>query len=238
MSLLAQGHRLLATLLIAFAVTLAVPAQAQQRDASYDNLVAAINASVDQKVGFDNSMAAIRRVYAADPSFAGLEEESPGFLDDLMAELRPVLQDRSDRLTVIMDDRLADLFARNMSVQETKELVEFFRSDAVRTFNRRVSRAYSPEALLVESDLDEAVTAGQIQADASNATTQALLASSKEERDELEREAASLSGMAIFKKIRPQATAIRAEIENLPTTPEEDAALDAAMMRAFEKHFP
>jgi hypothetical protein len=231
------SHALFA-LLIAFAVTLSVPAKAQKRDPAYDDLVAAINESVDKDAAMDNIIVFLKNTYAEDPTFAELEAESPGFLDDLMVEFRPIFERRVQRQITNFNGQMAELLARNMTVEEAAGLASVFRSDAVKRFNQRVSQAYSPDNTLSSMDPDDPITADQVRADAQKATATAIRDASPAELAEVERQGQASPGLKILGRLRPQLAAMRAALDNEPPTPEEEAEMDAAIERVLDKRFP
>ena len=238
MTLPARWSHALAAIMLAFAVTISVPAKAQQLDPAYVDVVAAINEGIAKEAGVEATFAVIRRGYESDPVFAEAEARSPGFLDDLMAEFRPIFLDRSDRLDKILTARIAALFARHLTVGEAKELAAFYRSDVMKRFNDRASRAYSPEHQLGDLTQDEEVSGDDVASDAKDATNAAVRSTPAEDLLEIRRRTAALSSRQKIAVIGPRMAAIRAEIENAPTTAEEDALIDAAIKRTLDKHFP
>jgi hypothetical protein len=79
-------------------VALPVPAAAQQSDAAYQDLFNAIDEGVDHEVALDSTMKVVRREYAAIPVIAQVDQMSPGLIDEIVKEMRPIFRDYQARV--------------------------------------------------------------------------------------------------------------------------------------------
>jgi len=142
---------LFAAMLITPIAITATAVHAQSNDAVYGDIVDAINEGVDAEGALDSTMQVVRREYAAVREIAMVEEMSPGLIDELMKELRPVFRDYQDRVTAMYRPQYIDLFAGTFTPDEARSIAAFYRSDIGRRITRSVSQNFSPDATLEDS---------------------------------------------------------------------------------------
>lgn len=236
----------LATLLLLAAPLLAVPALAAsqsevaaQGDAAvYDDLADTILAATDLVTMQENLMATMGRQLLADPEFAQLELESPGLVSEMLGEMRPILTQMMADTMPSYRTEASSLFARNLSVDEARRLSEFYRSPIGSKLLASASRNFTGENVAAQAMRDEAFTDKSFMADTVASMDAVIGELSAEEMTELARIGRSEPALRKLVEIGPELIQLQLSLANGDATPEEEAALEAAIERVFKRRFP
>ncbi|MEL6737720.1 MAG: DUF2059 domain-containing protein [Pseudomonadota bacterium] len=195
---------------------------------------------VDTEAALDATMIVVRREFASVPEIAAANAMSPGLIDEMMTEMRPLMRDYQERVRVLYRPRMIAILADGLTPAEASDVAAFYRSELGRRILGGVSRNFSPDATLdsvseLEEDEDFEATREDVETDLLNASA----ASMQELRDEdfatLARLAAEKPALLKLNAIMPQIVSMRAEMENEQTTSEEDARLQSAIEGVFER---
>jgi hypothetical protein len=142
----------------------ATPALAQaeaSNDAEYEELFAAMEAAIDQKLVLDASLAALAREFAGTAEFSQAEAASPGLIAEVVGDIRPIIEGQSARVSKLYRPTTLALFARQ----------------------------FTPEATLSGIETAAPVTREQVQADLGKAASATVSAMSQDDLTELGRQA-------------------------------------------------
>lgn len=215
------------------------PVTAQQSDAAYQDLFNAINEGVDHEVALDSTMRVVRREYAAVPEIAQVEKLSPGLIDELIKEMRPIFRDYQDRVRTLYRPQMVGLFQRSLSPFEAQDIAVFYRSDIGRRILGGVSRNYSPDATLenvenIENQSDEEVR-GNVANDIGNATAATLSELSQDDLMAVGQMALEKPALLKLGQINPQMIALRAQMEQEQPTADEAAQIEAVIQAVFKR---
>lgn len=219
----------------------ATPALAQaeaSNDAAYEELLAAMEAAVDQKLVLDASLAALAREFAGTAEFSEAEAASPGLIAEVVGDIRPIIEGQSARVSKLYRPTTLALFARHLTPAEARDVAAFYRSDLGRKMMGSFSRQFTPEATLSGIETAAPVTREQVQADLGKAASATVSSMSQEDLMELGRQAQANPALLKLSLIGPGVQEIRVQMENEPLTAEEDAALVAVVEDVFGRRFP
>ena len=148
--------------LAALAPATSALAQAEaSNDAAYEELCAAMEAAIDQKLVLDASLAALAREFAGTAEFSQAEAASPGLIAEVVGDFRPIIEGQSARVSKLYRPTTLALFARQ----------------------------FTPEATLSGIETAAPVTREQVQADLGKAASATVSAMSQEDLMELGRQA-------------------------------------------------
>lgn len=219
----------------------ATPALAQaeaSNDAAYEELFAAMEAAIDQKLVLDASLAALAREFAGTAEFSQAEAASPGLIAEVVGNIRPIIEGQSARVSKLYHPTTLALFARHLSPAEARDVAAFYRSDLERKMMGNFSRQFTPEATLSGIETAAPVTREQVQADLGKAASATVSAMSQDDLMELGRQAQANPALLKLSLIGPGVQEIRVQMENEPLTAEEDAAIVAVVEDVFGRRFP
>jgi hypothetical protein len=219
----------------------ATPALAQAGEASdpaYGDLYDAMEASVDQGLMVDKALVVLGREFAASEEFRISEAESPGLIQEMLDNLRPIFVSQSERVRKLYRPTTLALLARHLKPEEATSIAAFYRSDLGRRLMGGMVQNYSPDATLSNLETQAPVTAEQVQQDISNATNAAISAMSQEDMMELGKLAMAKPELLKLSLIGKGVQELRAQMENEPLTAEEDAAIVAVVEDVFNRRFP
>jgi len=212
----------------------------EEAQAIYADTYDAINEGVDNEAGLDSTMKVVRREFASVPAIAAADAMSPGLIDEIMTELRPVFGDYQERVRVLYRPRMIAVIAGGLTPSEAGDVADFYRSELGRRILDSASRNYSPDATLdgiseLEEEDDFEATRQDVETDLRNASAAAM----KELRDE---DFATFARLAIEKPallklntISPQIVSLRAEMENEQPNAQEEARIQTVVESVFAR---
>lgn len=219
----------------------ATPALAQAEassDAAYEELLAAMEGAIDQKLVMESALAALGRGFAGTPEFSQAEAESPGIIAEVLTGIRPIIEGQSARVSKLYRPSTLALFARHLTPAEAGDVAAFYRSDLGRKMMGNFSRQFAPEATLSGIETAAPVTREQVEADLGKAASATVSALTQDELMELGRQAQAKPALLKMSLIGPGVQEIRVQMENEPLTAEEDAAIIAVVEDVFGRRFP
>lgn len=222
------------------AIVPATPALAQaeaSNDAAYEDLLAAMETAIDQKLVLDSSLAALGREFAGTAEFSQAEAASPGLIAEVVAGIRPIIEGQSVRVAKLYRPTTLALFARHLNPPEARDVAAFYRSDLGRKMMGNFSRQFTPDATLSNIESAAPVTRAQVEADLGKAASATVSAMSQEDLMELGRQAQANPALLKLSLIGPGVQEIRVQMENEPLTAEEDAAIIAVVEDVFGRRF-
>lgn len=220
-------------------VAVPVPSAAQQSDAAYQDLFNAIDEGVDHEVALDSTMKVVRREYAAIPVIAQVDQMSPGLIDEIVKEMRPIFRDYQARVRDKYRPQMVGLFARNLTTSEAQDIAAFYRSELGRRILGGVSRNYSPDATLenvqeLEGQSEDEVR-DNVASDIGNATQATISELSQDDLVAMGRLAMEKPALLKLGQINPQMIALRAQMEQEQPTPDEAAQIEAVIQAVFKR---
>lgn len=214
--------------------TAAVPAN-DPANAAYGDLYSAMQEGVDQSLILDSALVAMGREFAATPDFAAAEAASPGLIAEVTSEMRPILEEQSDRLMQLYRPATLALFARHLTPDEATSIAAFYRSDMGRKLMGGLSQSYSPDNTLSNITTETDVTTAQVKADIDAATSKVIGQLSEADLDEMGRLAMANPALLKLGKIGTGVQELRAQMENEPLTDEENTAVVAVVEDVFAR---
>ena len=170
---------------------------------------------------------------ARDPNIAVIEAAHPGFLKRLRAAARPIIAGYSLRVKRAYRPRMIAILQSDLTAAEAAEIADFYASPIGRKVVAGVTQSYRPDAVLGTIETEQEVSVADVEQDMDSATQAALQGLSAQETAELYAEIAARPAMAKLVPVVPRIAALRAEMEEEPMTPEEDAAIEAAFGEIF-----
>ena len=204
----------------------------------YADLVTVMFAAADREAELNNGMEVLRRQFAADPDFAQLERESPGYIDDIIEAMRPIMRDIADSSEALMREEFVRIFGDSLTQDEAIELTALFRDPIFQQLMRRMSQNFSPEAMLGDLESKAPIERDQLSEDVTRAAAAAVGEFDTQELIEMNQRILGSQAWQRFVEIQPQMVDMRLKYENAPLTPAEDRALGEAFERVDRKHFP
>ncbi|MEO0700028.1 MAG: DUF2059 domain-containing protein, partial [Pseudomonadota bacterium] len=119
-------------------------------------------------------MEVVRLEFASVPEIASANAMSPGLIDEMMTELRPIFRDYKKRIGELYRPRMIAILADGLTPSEASDVADFFRSELGRRILGGVSRNYSPDATLdgvaqLEEDEEFEATREDVETDLLNA---------------------------------------------------------------------
>jgi hypothetical protein len=232
--ILALALALAATQPFGVAVQAAEPGVAET--ASHEALYATMERGVDQAAMLDGILASMRTQYAAMPLFAELERTHTGFIDQVVAAMRPALEVYSERVRLEYRPQMIAVLRAGLTDAEADELAEFYRSPLGQKVQQVASQNYRPDNVLSSIAGDGTPTADQVQADMHAVARSVTRGLTTEEQETVGRKVLTRPAFAKLVQIMPQVAALRAKMEVAPTTPAEDAQVEAAIKDVFERY--
>lgn len=205
---------------------------------AYADLMSAIESTIDNDVMIDNGLAAIRRQMAGDASLAAAEQASPGLLDEIMVGMRPVLEQQTLRVSTLYRPRMIAAMANHLTPDEAEKVAVFYRSDVGRRMMSSVVANYSFDESLATAIAEKPVTAENIRSDINNAVAQGIAEMDSKDLAEAGRQALSNPALLKLNNANPEIQQLRAQMENEPLTPEEEAAIMTTIEATFKRRFP
>ena len=212
-------------------------ANPQPDNPAYGDLLTAIESTVDMTLMIDNGLAAIRRQMVANSDLAGAEAASPGILDEILTTMRPVLERQNKRVTAQYRPLMAAAMADYLTPAEAGSVAAFYRSDIGRRLMGNVVKNFDMDQTMAKAVSEAPVTEADVNADIVNAVTKGMQGMDAADMAEMGKQAMANPALLKLQRINPQIQRLRAQMENEPLTPEEDAAIGAAIESIFAKRF-
>ncbi|MEP3421542.1 MAG: hypothetical protein ABJN35_07405 [Erythrobacter sp.] len=210
---------------------------AEQTPDTYDNLVEVLRSEVDQTAATDRALEIMRGEYAVHPTISSFESQSPGFIDDIIDALRPLIRAHDERGNAILEGEMAALFRAELTPQEADEIAVLYSTSVINRLLQNVSRNFDPENVMGALLSDAPVSETDVRADSHTASAQAYYQLSQEERATVDSMLAQSPAWPKFVTLLPQVNAIQTRVQNTPRTEEQAAALKAVVQDVFKEHF-
>lgn len=221
-----------------FAVPAEKIANPQPDHPAYDDLLDAIDSTVDKSLMIDNGLAAIRGQMEANDALAGAEAASPGLLDEILANMRPVLERQNLRVTAQYRPRMAAAMADYLTPDEAGSVAAFYRSDIGRRLMGNVVKNFDMNQTMAKAMTEAPVSEADVRADITSAVNKGVQQMDADDLVEMGKQAMSNPALLKLQRVNPQLQRLRAQMENEALTPEEDAAIGTIVEGIFAKRFP
>ncbi|RNJ62303.1 MAG: DUF2059 domain-containing protein [Porphyrobacter sp. IPPAS B-1204] len=213
-------------------------ANPQPDNPAYGDLLDAIESTVDKTLMIDNGLAAIKRQMEANDALAGAEAASRGILDEIITNMRPVLERQNLRVTAQYRPLMAAAMADYLTPNEAGSVAAFYRSDIGRKLMGSVVKNFNMDQTMAKAMTDTPVSESDVNADIVSAVTKGMETMDAQDLAEMGRQAFSNPALLKLQRVNPQIQRLRAQMENEPMTPEEDAAIGAMIEGIFARRFP
>lgn len=213
-------------------------ANPQPDNPAYGDLLDAIESTVDMTLMIDNGLAAIKRQMEVNDALAGAEAASPGILDEILTNMRPVLESQNRRVTALYRPRMAAAMADYLTPDEAGSVAAFYRSDIGRKLMGNVVKNFNMDQTMAKAMTETPVSEADVNADIVSAVAKGMQGMDADDMAEMGKQAMANPALLKLQRINPQIQSLRAQMENEPLTPEEDAAIGAMIEGIFAKRFP
>ncbi|MBO9499752.1 MAG: DUF2059 domain-containing protein [Novosphingobium sp.] len=204
----------------------------------YDDVYSAILEGVDDQATLDRVLDTIMTALQREvPEMAIVEDARPGFLGELRTAMRPVMSDYSARVMAAYRPKVLKVLGEELTVDEARQVAAFYRSELGRKLLGGAVQHFDLDETMRSAvrNPDAPIESDTVNADFKRIGVQAYLALTPEERKQLDLIASQTPALMKLAAAQPRLTALRAEMENEPPTPEENARLEAVMTAAFAK---
>lgn len=184
------------------------------------------------EVGFDTAL-------RGDPEMAQIEAECPGLIAAMSAAVEPIMWPAHQRDYAGYRGQLHALFERELSDEHARGAADFFGSPLGQRFITALSSEISIDATLGELQTGEAahVSAEALAADNLESASRGIMALEPADRLEITTMFSTSAWAPEFARIEPQVGALQLAMANADYTPEEGAAMDAAIDGVIDRHF-
>jgi hypothetical protein len=205
---------------------------------AYLDLIAAIESTVDMNAVITNALGAVKRQFQADPNLGAADKASPGLIDEIIAGMRPVIDKHNTRVSAAYRPRMAALTANYLTPEEATSVAAFYRSDVGRKLMGGVIANYDMDQSIATAMQNKEVSQADVQADILTAVGKGM--QSMDPKDMATMAKMTLENPALMKLglIGQPMQQLRAQMENEPLLPEDDAAILAVVEAVFAKRFP
>lgn len=207
-------------------------------DPAFADLLSAIEATVDQDKLIDNGLAAVKRQFAADPNLAAAESVSPGLIDEIAENLRPIIKQQNKRVSATYRPEMVAAIATYLTPEEATSVAAFYRSDIGRKLMGNVVANYSFDSTLATMIDEKPVTADQVRTDINNAVNQGVAQMDQQDLLAMGKQAMESPALMKLQRVNPVIQQVRVKMENAPLTDEENAAIIAVVEAVFARRFP
>lgn len=205
---------------------------------AYGDLLDAIDSTVDKGLVIDNGLAAIRQQMESDNNLAEAEAASPGILDEILATMRPVLEQQNLRVAALYRPRMAAAVADYITPEEAGKVAAFYRSEIGRKLMGNVVKNFSMDQTMAKAMTESPVSETDVNADITSAVAKGVAEMGAGDLAEMGKQALANPALFRFQRVSPQFQRLRTQMENEALTPEEDAAINAAIEAIFTRRFP
>ncbi|WP_337661071.1 hypothetical protein [Erythrobacter sp. Alg231-14] len=231
---------LAATAIVPGVALIATPLAAQSVEHTpdtYDNLVEVLRSEVDQTAATDRALEIMRGEYAVHPTISSFESQSPGFIDDIIDALRPLIRAHDERGNAILEGEMAALFRAELTPEEADEIAVLYSTPVINRLMQNVSRNFDPENVMGALLSDAPVSETDVRADSNTASSQAYYQLSQEERATVDSMLSNTAAWPKFVVLLPEVNAIQTRVQNIPPNDEQTAAMKAIVQDVFKEHF-
>lgn len=224
------------------ALTLAGASLAQEAEQDpYQELVSVFSNDTMRDRAFESIMqSAFVGTLEADPELRALEIECPGLVSGLSDAIRPIMRQSHNDGYVVYRQDLHTLFKSELSTEHAAQTAEFFGSDLGQRFFASVFSNQSMDNIIaeaMETQGEEDITVDAMRKDTNRTAIRALMALEPVDRKTIANVFANEEWAKAFAMMRAQMDALQADPKYQETTPEEDAAIEAASVTFAEAHF-
>ncbi len=209
---------------------------AQAVDAHAD-LYASMEEGIDNRAMVDGTMRALRLQFAANPDIAAAERMKAGLIDNMIEAIRPTMSEYSERVRIEYRPRMIALLEEKLTAKEAVDLAQFYRSDLGRKLLSGISTNYQPDNVLSTISTERKVTAEDVSKDMRNASGRTVESFTQQELMQIGTLAMEKPALLKLGTLGPEMNAIRAQMEEAPTTAAEDAAIGLSIDQVIKEHF-
>lgn len=169
----------------------------------------------------------------ADPEMAETEREYPGFIDHIIAQMRPTIERQVITSLPTLWNRLARIYDANLTPAEIEQAQRYYGSSAGSRLISAVSRHFDFKPMLSEAAQDEDISAKSMRQGLA-AGMPAIIAQLSSEDQAALMAFARTPAFAKIQKINPEVVQVKAAWMN-ESSPEEEAELEAVVKKAAEE---
>lgn len=182
---------------------------------------------------FDETMP---RSMGENPNLAAVEKQHPGALAYVIAAARPVIEKAMNDRAPLLYDRLAQIYATNLTEAELQEMLVFYRSPAGIWLVRQVARGMDMSAVFnrAMADPDTKITSGDVVNAQQGAVVSTYPQMPAEHRAAL-MQLGTRPVLAKLERINPLLAAAAAEWAN-DTPPELQQHVNETMIGAMQRY--
>lgn len=203
----------------------------------YDELYAAILGGIDEQVMLDRMIASITgQLATSSPAIIKAEALYPGYSAAVAQAMGPALALHSKRLHQLYRPRMIGTFTELLTEPEARDAAEIYRSPVGRKLLSGVVLGFDGTAMLSTAIHDGNVTAEAVKTDTDIAVTRSVNSLSDDDLAQLEQFARTKPVILKLGRLGEKGAHLRAEMENEPMTPEEEAMMDRAIDVAAKAH--
>lgn len=204
----------------------------------YSVLLDAIGKGLNEEALFAQILAQVRTVLLDEnPDISWLEQQVPGTLDRMLAEMAPALRTHSERVSSEYRTRMIELLSRTMTAPEATQAAEFYVSPLGRTLISKVQDSYSVTSMTADATADGGngdISATSVERDRRRTLAGTFRALTPEQMAQLEQQLTGQTWPHKFNALGPQMIALQVRMENTPLLPESEAAMGAALTRVVD----
>jgi hypothetical protein len=205
---------------------------------AYADLIDAIDSTVNREVLLDKGLEAVKREMLANADLGAAEQASPGLIDEILAGMRPVLNSQNLRVTALYRPKMIAAMASYLTPEEARSVSVFYRSDIGRRLMGNVVANFDMEQTLSSAVAEKDITEADVRADINSAVSQGISQMDAADLAEMGRQALTNPALLKLQNVNPQIQRLRAQMENEPLTPAEDAEIARVVEATFAKRFP
>lgn len=214
------------------------PVESQPDHPAYGDLLAAIQGSVDPETVITQTLKAARQSFLANPDFVAAEAQSPGFVDELVNSMRPVMVAQDARVKALYRPQFLALFAANLTPGEAASIARFYRSDLGRKIMTRVVDNTSLDARVASVGKEGTVSEDALGKDFTASSSAAVAQLTEADLMALERLITAEPALHKITGLQQPMIALRTRLENEPLSAQENADLEAAMSAVIARRLP
>jgi hypothetical protein len=203
----------------------------------YEDLYAAIQGGIDEQVMLDRMITSIGgQLATSSPAMIQAEASFPGYSAAMAQAMGPVLALHSKRLQQVYRPRMIGVFTEILTEPEASDAAEIYRSPVGRKLLSGVVAGFDGKAMLSDAVQGGDVSTEAVRTDTHIAVTRSVNGLSKEDLAQLEQLARTKPVILKLGKLGERGANVRAEMENEPMTPDEEAMMDRAINAAAKAH--
>ncbi len=203
---------------------------------AHERLYRTLRSAMDLENELDAIARAMNGQFAANPFFAAVEVENPGFIEELTGSARPVLRDHAMRVTALAEPGMIELLRTGLTSEEAVQADAFYSSQIGQQIMKAANGSINFDETLDTAIREKTITADNVERGLHAAGNRGFSQLSPTDQARANREAAANAGVVKFVSLMPQIAQLRARFENEPMLPADDARMRAAMMAVFDKY--